>query len=367
MSEYQYYEFVALDRALTQAEMQELHSVSSRAEISSTRFANVYNYGDFRGDEYDFMTRYFDAMVYVANWGTHRFMLRLPDGLIDQALLQAYCPSDSASLERHGKAVVLDFTSSLEEFWGWEEGEGWLSTLVPLRADLLNGDLRALYIAWLLCAQSQELDEDVQEPPVPPGLNHLSAALECLVEFLRIDPDLLAVAAKNSAKPTPLPSGIEKWIAALPDAEKNELLLALVKGQDPHLGARLQQRYRAAVAKPADVAPAQRRRVGELSTAAERHREAREQAAARRKAKVRARYLDELALRQDDLWQQIEDLVALKQAKPYDQAVDLLKDLRDLYQRQDKVSQFKEKIADLSHRHQKKSAFLKRMQRAGLS
>jgi hypothetical protein len=73
MSEYQYYEFVALDRALTKAEMQDLRSLSSRAEISSTRFANVYNYGNFRGDESELMKRYFDAMVYVANWGTHRF------------------------------------------------------------------------------------------------------------------------------------------------------------------------------------------------------------------------------------------------------------------------------------------------------
>ncbi len=367
MSEYQYYEFVALDRALTQTEVQQLRGVSSRAEVSSTRFANVYNYGDFRGDAYDFMTRYFDAMVYVANWGTHRLMLRLPGGLIDRTLLQAYCPGDSASLESKGKAVVLDFTSSLEDFAGWEDGEGWLSTLVPLRAELLNGDLRALYIAWLLCAQCEELDEDAREPPVPPGLDSLSAALECLVEFLRIDPDLLAVAAQNSAKPTPLPAGIDEWISALSDAEKNELLLALVKGQDPHLGVRLQQRYRAAAEKPADAAPVQRRSVGELLAAAEHRCAAREQAEARHKAEVRARYLDELALRQDDVWQQIEDLVALKQAKAYAQAVGLLKDLRDLHQYQDNVSQFQEKIAGLYNRHQKKRAFLERVQQAGLS
>jgi hypothetical protein len=82
ISEYQYYEFVVLDRALTKAEMQDLRSLSSRAEISSTRFANVYNYGNFRGDEGELMKRYFDAMIYVANWGTHRFMVGLPSGTV---------------------------------------------------------------------------------------------------------------------------------------------------------------------------------------------------------------------------------------------------------------------------------------------
>ena len=38
MSEYQYYEFVALDRPLTRAEQAELRELSTRATITSTRF-----------------------------------------------------------------------------------------------------------------------------------------------------------------------------------------------------------------------------------------------------------------------------------------------------------------------------------------
>lgn len=40
MSEYQYYEFRALDRRLTAEQQQRLRSLSSRAEISATRLAN---------------------------------------------------------------------------------------------------------------------------------------------------------------------------------------------------------------------------------------------------------------------------------------------------------------------------------------
>jgi len=70
MSEYQYYEFLAIDRPLSSSEIQELRKLSTRAEITSTRFTNTYHWGSFRGSPSDMMERYFDAHVYVANWGT---------------------------------------------------------------------------------------------------------------------------------------------------------------------------------------------------------------------------------------------------------------------------------------------------------
>lgn len=35
--------------------------------------------------------RYFDAHLYVANWGTHRLMLRLPEQDLDLATVEPYC------------------------------------------------------------------------------------------------------------------------------------------------------------------------------------------------------------------------------------------------------------------------------------
>ena len=42
MSEYQCYEFRAIDRLLTEKEIDELGKLSSRAEITSTSFTNTY-------------------------------------------------------------------------------------------------------------------------------------------------------------------------------------------------------------------------------------------------------------------------------------------------------------------------------------
>ena len=50
VSEYQYYEFQAIDRPLGEADRQALEALSSRARVTATSFTNHYNYGDFRGD-----------------------------------------------------------------------------------------------------------------------------------------------------------------------------------------------------------------------------------------------------------------------------------------------------------------------------
>ena len=49
MSEYQYYEFLALDQPLTEKQRAELRSISTRAEITATRFVNEYEWGDLKG------------------------------------------------------------------------------------------------------------------------------------------------------------------------------------------------------------------------------------------------------------------------------------------------------------------------------
>ena len=50
MSEYQYYEFHAIDRALSERGRRELRACSTRATITSTRFVNHYEWGDLKGD-----------------------------------------------------------------------------------------------------------------------------------------------------------------------------------------------------------------------------------------------------------------------------------------------------------------------------
>ena len=48
MSEYQYYEFRAIDRVLSEADRSALRSLSTRARITATSFTNHYEWGNFK-------------------------------------------------------------------------------------------------------------------------------------------------------------------------------------------------------------------------------------------------------------------------------------------------------------------------------
>ncbi len=135
MSEYQYYEFQAIDRPLTMDEMRELRSHSTRARITPTSFVNDYSWGGFKGNTDASMERYFDAFLYLANWGTHVLKLRLPSGLLDPAIAKTYCGSDSAFVREKSGKVILSFVAQDEEGGEWADGEALLSSLISVRCD----------------------------------------------------------------------------------------------------------------------------------------------------------------------------------------------------------------------------------------
>ncbi len=114
MSEYQYYEFQAIDRPLTREEMSELRSCSSRARITSTRFTNVYHFGDFKGNRPEWMRRYFDAHLYDSNFGSRVFSLRFPTGWIDAATIMPYQVEGALEVAKTRTHLILSFILETE-------------------------------------------------------------------------------------------------------------------------------------------------------------------------------------------------------------------------------------------------------------
>jgi hypothetical protein len=97
MSTYQYYEFQAIDRPLTAEEQQAVARLSSRVDPHPRRAVFVYNWSNFRGNPAEVLARYYDAMLYMANWGSRRLMFRFPQPVLDLERAQAYCPGRSSS------------------------------------------------------------------------------------------------------------------------------------------------------------------------------------------------------------------------------------------------------------------------------
>lgn len=131
------------------------------------------------------MERYFDAFLHVANWGTHWLMLRLPRELMRLGDVGDYLLEDGIQGWQTAEHLVLSFRSETDEP-EWEEGSGWLSSLIGARAALIRGDRRSLYLGWLAQAWAGSLDDTAREPPVPPGLGELDATHLALADFLRI-------------------------------------------------------------------------------------------------------------------------------------------------------------------------------------
>jgi hypothetical protein len=229
VSEYQYYEFQAIDRALSQKEMAVLRGYSTRATITPTSFVNEYHWGDFKGDEDAWVDRFFDAFLYTANWGTNILKLRVPSGRLSLATARTYCVGDAVTARQKLGNTIVTLTSN-DESGDWEGNEHTLGSMIATRRELARGDMRALYLGWLSAMQNDDVDENTMEPPVPAGLSQLDASLHALIAFLRIDHGLIRRAAGASAPLPPPPTRRARaaWIKALPAKEKDDVLVRVL-------------------------------------------------------------------------------------------------------------------------------------------
>lgn len=276
--------------------------------------------------------------------------------------------------------------TSEDEMGEWAEGdEDALSAIIGARAELTGGDLRPLYLAWLSAYRMWDEDafeyedENELEPPIPPGLGSLSAPQRALADFLRLDPDLLTVAAEASpALPAAKDDASElaDWIIALPPKEKDDLLVRVVQDQATQVRMELLRRFRGTPDLRDDNHP--QRTVAELLNAAtERHQEGRRRAEAARAAEMarreceralaREKRLEALADDQDTAWSRIGTLISARKPSEYDAAVDLLKDLRALAQRADRTEEFARRFTLLRQEHHRKPTLIERFDRAGLT
>ena len=169
--------------------------------------------------------------------------------------------------------VILDLTSEDESGEWAEDTEESLSAIVGVRSELAAGDLRPLYLAWLsgygVWERDEEAfgeeDEDEMEPPVPAGLGSLTAPQRALADFLRLDSDLLEVAAETSAA-LPTVTGdaraLARHIATLPVSDKDRLLTLVAEDQAARARMELLQGFGTDPDKRRDSHP--RRTVAEL-------------------------------------------------------------------------------------------------------
>jgi len=380
MSEYQYHEWQAVDRVLTPEEQAAVNDLSSHIEVSSSRAVVTYHWSDFRHDPKQVLLKYFDAYFYLANWGSLRLMFRFPKGLLDEADILPYCIDEYISFQTIGKYQVLDLDFNPEDGGGWMEADAGLSHFIRLRADLLEGDYRLLYLAWLKAMTfygepfddevSEDDDTDIaaynREPPIPPGLKKLSPSLQNFIQIFEIDPFLVQAAAEASPdlKET-LSADYRELIERLPREECDDFLARLAES-DPVVGLALRKRLGALL--PQDrPQPAVRRTIQQLLQRAEQL----EQAEKKRQAETaRQKHIAEmkaLAAREAPVWQQVETMLdsGRKIASVYDEATVLLEKLKQLADFQDTREVFRVRLHQLALKYASRSSLIDRWKKRG--
>jgi hypothetical protein len=240
MSEFQIVKFRAIDRPLSDKQLEFMDRQSSRAEFTKWEFKVEYHYSSFRGDVDGMLRNGYDVFLTYSNYGCREIRMRLPNGLpFAKSVWSKYISAEGLtwSADKSGKAGILTLAPYLEEAYDpvWEFDD-YLDAIAKLREMLIAGDLRALYVLWLCSAMSSSVDDDAEmEAPVPHGLGEIPGEAADILAFFEADPLLIDAAAIGipmfNAQGSQSDS-VKAWFKTITDSRRNEIIQRLLS-EDP--------------------------------------------------------------------------------------------------------------------------------------
>jgi hypothetical protein len=338
MSEHQRIAFRAIDGPVSKPNLQYMRRQSTRAEISPWAFDNEYHFGDFRGDALEMLRRGYDFHLHYANFGIRKLLIRMPNGLPDPNTAKAYLDGDALQFlkDKRGPGGALSIEpfhepGDLEDLW---DLDALIDRLAPLRAEILDGDLRPLYLAHLAVACDIEHDpEETTEAPVPAGLDELSDAQRALAELYGLSDSLIAAAAEGgpprAARPA-LRGQYAEWLSRQSPATKDAWLEQCMA--DPNVQrsrSQLLAEFRKSQDSPLWPTLPLNRTIAELQATAQKIHDQAERAAAARAARQRSKQLAAMAADPARTLAKTEKLVRERSTAAYRQIAALLTDLRE--------------------------------------
>lgn len=349
MSEYQYVAFRAVDRALDDKQLEFAAQQSSRSELSRWEMSVEYHYGSFRGDVDGLLRRGFDVYLAYANYGSREIKMRLPSGLpFSKSTLKPFLNCDGISWKKDpkGKAGVLRVcpyheSGSIEDVWEFKD---YLDSLAKVREQLIDGDLRALYLLWLCAAyDDNEFPEQTIEPPVPHGLDTMPSGSSDLLPFFGLDPLTLKAAADGVPKLAPQTDEedpIQNWSRSISEARSRALLRRLLKEDPASLKAELLAEIRGSGSAPAwhttvrghslETLLSSANELREKANAVKRKKElARAKREAAKAEKERQARMEKMKESPTTWLAKAEKIVAVRGTENYKAAAEILADLRD--------------------------------------
>ncbi len=328
----------------------------------------VSDNGDFKHDPIEVLRKFFDGFLYWANWGSPQLALRFPHGLLPGDLIDGYDFDDFVTFTKHSDYDILDIHfSEMEGPDEWVEYD--LGSLIAIREELMDGDLRALYIAWLACMEmlgsydEEEEDEEIYVPPVPPAFGKLTEAQQGLADLLQVSQELLTAAARHSNERMPsTDDDVSARITLLPPERRDDYLVRLARNE-PGLSRRLINELRGLGQNKTSAKSSTAEHVTYATLLAEskaikaqlqREKYEQEQLAHQRR-------LQDIHDHQDVHWRHIDQAVARGSGAAYDEALQSLLELREVAEHFKETRQFQERFRAWVQPHMRRPALLKRL------
>jgi len=322
---------------VSEENLEYMRQQSSRAEITPLAFDNEYHFGDFRGNALEMLRRGYDIHLHYANFGIRKLLIRFPHGLPDDGAAKPYFVEDSLRFVKDeqgqgGTLWIQPYYESGDLANLWDIGKI-IDRLAPLRAEILDGDLRPLYLAHLAIACDSEHDpEETKEAPVPAGLGELTGAQRALTELYGLSDALIAAAAQgvpSLASQGDLRNQHAEWLHGQSQATKDAWLAQLMS--DPRSTARMEilAAFRKSRNVPAWPTVHRDRTIAELLATAvkieqENLRQAAEEAAQLKKKRLAAMKADP-----ESVLRETEQLVNGRSREAYSKISKLLAELRE--------------------------------------
>lgn len=337
MSEFQYVGFRAIEKPVSDENLDYMRQQSSRAEITPWSFDNEYHYGDFRGNAREMLRHGYDIHFHYANFGIRTLLLRLPCAPDDLPGASPYFADEGLEFlkDKQGPGGILSLSpyyepGDLEELWDVHQ---FLDRLMPLRAEILDGDLRPLYLAHLAVLYDGQHDpEEATEGPVPAGLDNLTAAQRALAEVYDLSDALISASAEGSPG---LPKRADQerqyadWLHSLPTATKDAWLVDLLTNAQASTRGDMLAEFRKTQVVASWPTVQRDRTMAELTTAAEDIGRNASRKAAETAARQRAKRLADMAADPTPTLRETERLVKVRSRDSYQEIATLLQDLRE--------------------------------------
>jgi hypothetical protein len=224
---------------------------------------------------------------------------------------------------------------------GWEE---YLERIVGVRQQLIDGDLRPLYVAWMCGCRSDEVDPDsAYEPPVPAGLAESSDSITGMLDYFDLSPFMLAAAAEQSP---PLPHLADQkvamvdWLDSLDTTTLHKWILRFLTGEPTAIRTECLQACRKWHKIPPWPVVKGTRTLAQLVRRANELAEEEQVREENRKERARRKRLADMARSPQKYLDEVNEHVAMRGRQHNGQAAQILSEIREAIggEKGDKVS-----------------------------